>query len=113
MVPVRPEFVDLAKNAAAELSELQIRTDIDDRDESVDKRVRDAELNWIPYILVVGKREVSMKVFPVRRRRDGKQYEATLEELGKEIVSSTNGYPRMPLKLPELLSKRPGYRQIS
>jgi len=113
IVPVRPEFTDFCNDVAAKLGGSNIRADIDDRDETVDKRVRDAELNWIPYIAVVGKREKETGAFSVRRRLDGKQYTSQLSDLEKEILSSTEGYPRMPLRLPLHVSKRPGYKQLS
>ncbi len=112
LIPVKPDHLEFSKKAAFRLASASVRADIDDRDESVDKRVRDAELNWIPYILVLGKRETDTKVFTVRRRIDGKQYNSTLEDLENEISQSTSGYPRMALRLPVLVSKRPGYRQL-
>ena len=112
LIPVKPEFFDFSTSVAAKLADAQIRVDIDDRDESVDKRVREAEVNWIPYILVVGRREVSTNLFAVRRRHDGAQYNSSLSDLEKEITASTGGYPKMQLKLPVLVSKRPGYKQL-
>jgi threonyl-tRNA synthetase len=112
LIPVKPEFVDFSMNLTAKLADCSIRADIDDRDESVDKRVRDAELNWIPYVLVVGKKEATSDQLAVRRRIDGKQYNCGLADLEKEIVASAEGYPRMPMKLPVMLSKRPGYKQL-
>ena len=112
VIPLRPEFVGFATETASQLAAHNIRADIDDRDESVDKRVRDAELNWIPYIAVVGKREIEGNVVAVRRRSDGKQYNSTVPELAEDIAAGTKGYPSMPLKLPILVSQRPGYKQI-
>lgn len=112
LIPVRPEFLDFSMTLAAKLGELLVRTDLDDRDESVDKRVREAELNWIPYIVVVGKREATTDQLAIRRRRDGKQYNSSLADLQKEIAELTKGYPRLPLRLPVMLSKRPGYKQL-
>jgi threonyl-tRNA synthetase len=112
LIPVKPQFVELSRQLATELANHSIRVDIDDRDESVDKRVRDAELNWIPYIVVVGRKEATSGQLAVRRRADGMQYSCSTVELGKEIVASTTGYPLMPLKLPLLVSERPGYKQL-
>jgi threonyl-tRNA synthetase len=112
IIPLRPEFLEFANEVARKLAALNVRADIDDRDESVDKRVREAELNWVPFIAVLGKRELQAKLVAVRRRSDGKQYNVTLEELVKEISEATVGYPTMQLKLPVLLTKRPGYKQI-
>jgi threonyl-tRNA synthetase len=113
LIPVRPEFVDFSKNVVNRLSEARIRADLDDRDETVDKRVRDAEVNWIPYIVVVGKKEASTDLFSVRRRSDDRQYNSSLGDLEKEISVSTEGYPKMTLKLPVLVSQRPGYKQLA
>ncbi|MGP8068940.1 MAG: threonine--tRNA ligase [Candidatus Bathyarchaeia archaeon] len=112
VIPLRPEFVGFATETASQLATHNVRADVDDRDESVDKRVRDAELNWIPYIAVVGKREVEGHVVAVRRRRDGKQYNSTVPELVEDVAAGTKGYPSMSLKLPALVSQRPGYKQI-
>jgi len=113
VIPVRPEFLDYAEKMVDQLAASHIRADVDDRDESLDKRVREAELNWIPYIAVVGKREADANLVAVRRRLDGKQYNANVSELEKEIITSIAGYPAMPLKLPAKLSQRPGYKQLN
>ena len=80
------------------LLNIKVRADIDDRDESLDKRVREAERNWIPYIVVVGQREIATGTFAVRRRQDGAKYETSLTELEKEITELTKTYPSMPLE---------------
>jgi threonyl-tRNA synthetase len=112
IIPLRPEFLGFAKEVASKLAALNVRADIDDRDESVDKRVREAELNWIPFIAVLGKRELDAKLVAVRRRSDAKRYNATVEELAKEVSDSTAGYPTMQLRLPVHVTMRPGYKQI-
>ena len=112
LIPVKPDLIEFTKTVAQELTRLRVRTDIDDRDESLDKRVREAERNWIPYIVIIGQREMSTRSYAVRRRKDGAKYEATIAQLEKEISELTEGYPRSPLQLPELVSKRPGYKQM-
>ncbi|MGA3405657.1 MAG: threonine--tRNA ligase [Candidatus Bathyarchaeia archaeon] len=112
LIPVKPDMNEYTIKVAKELAELRVRTDIDDRNESLDKRVREAERNWIPYIVIVGQREMSTRSYAVRRRQDGAKYEITLAGLEKEISELTKGYPRMPLRLPELVSQRPGYKQM-
>jgi len=111
-IPVKPDLVQYTKTVAEELSRHQVRADIDDRDESLDKRVREAERNWIPYIVIVGQREVSAKSYSIRRRHDGAKYVATVDELANEIRELTKEYPKPSLKLPNLISKRPGYKQM-
>jgi len=113
LIPVKPEFLEYSQKLVDQLTASHVRADIDDRDESVDKRVRDAELNWIPYVAVVGKREVDANSVALRRREDGKQYNANLSDLKKEIIAFTAGYPTIPLKLPVKVSQRPGYKQLN
>ncbi|MGA8858041.1 MAG: threonine--tRNA ligase [Candidatus Bathyarchaeia archaeon] len=113
LIPVKPEFLEHAKKLADQLAASHVRADIDDRDESLDRRVRDAELNWIPYVAVVGKREVETQMLAIRRRTDGKRYNVGLPELVNEIVGHSAGYPVMSQKLPTLISQRPGYKQLT
>ncbi len=112
LIPVKPEFLDFATKIITELAAHLIRADIDDKDESVDKRVRSAEKSWIPYVIIVGKKEATSDQLAVRRRTDGKQFACTLTELEKELTTSTQGYPHTSLKLPPLLSQRPAYKQV-
>jgi len=112
LIPIKPEFTNFALNIAAELAKSQVRADVDDRNESLDKRIREAELNWVPYIIVIGQREVTTNRYSIRRRHDNAKYEATISDLKTEITASASGYPNMPLKLPTLISKRPGYKQL-
>jgi threonyl-tRNA synthetase len=112
LIPVKPDLLEFTMTTAKELANFKIRVDIDDRDESLDKRIREAERNWIPYIVVVGQREMATKTFAIRRRQDGARYEKNLTELQQEIAELTKGYPSMPPRLPLLVSKRPGYKQI-
>jgi threonyl-tRNA synthetase len=112
LIPIKPEFLESSKHFAKELADSHIRADIDDRDESVDKRVRESELSWIPYIVVVGKREIESNMLSVRRRKDGKQYTANLKELAGEILATVNGFPTLALKLPVQITQRPGYKKL-
>jgi len=112
LIPVKPEQIEFTMSVARKLADFKVRADIDDRDESLDKRVREAERNWIPYIVVVGQREITTGSSAVRRRQDGAKYETSLTELQKEILELTKTYPSIPLRLPLLVSKRPGYKQL-
>jgi len=112
LIPLRPEFVEFTRQIATRLGQNNVRADIDDRDESVDKRVREAELNWIPYIAVIGRREVESNKIAIRRRSDSKQYTASESDLVREISELIVGYPSMPLRLPQNISQRPGYKQL-
>jgi threonyl-tRNA synthetase len=108
IIPVGKQHTDLCEKIATELSIKQIRTDIDDRDESVGKKIRESETEWIRYTLVVGDKELRSEKYTVRDRNEKIQRkDVKLEELVNEIKSQTNDKPYLPLNLPKNLSNRP------
>jgi len=106
LIPLKEEFLDLAKKISDLLSKNDIRVDIDDRNESIGKRIRDAEKEWIRYILVVGEKETISKL-TVRDRNTSNEREMHSDELINEIHSQINDKPSSSLNLPLLVSKRP------
>src|SRR5689334_8642365 len=108
LISITRQHLVLCEKIAAELSGKQIRTDIDDRDESVGKKIRDSETEWIHYTLVIGDKEMrTEKKFVVRDRNAGKRLEITLQELVDKINVQTKDKPYLPLNLPRHLSQRP------
>jgi threonyl-tRNA synthetase len=110
MIPVTREFLSYADELAGRFNDARVRTDVDDSDETVQKRVRDAEMFWIPYIIVVGAREKSATKLPIRVRETSDQRKMSVEELVTEIREKTKGYPFRPLTVPLHVSVRPVYR---
>jgi len=110
IIPVSNKYIDYALGLAEKLEKMSIRVDVDDREETLQKRIRDAEINWIPYIIVIGEKELNMNKFPVRIREINAQKTMSIEEIGNEIKSKTLGYPFKPLTLPKLVSMRPLYK---
>lgn len=114
LIPVSQKFIDLANGFAAKLEESQIRVDIDDREESVGKRIRDAEKEWVPYIIVIGeKEEADRSKLSVRVRAAGTTLDTSMESITGEIKKECAGKPFVPIPLPKLLSKRPSFETIS
>lgn len=107
IIPVKDEFLSYCMDLAKKFQSNHIRTDIDDRTESVGKRIRDAEIEWTPYILVVGEKEISQNHLNVRTREQGKQFQIILDDLIEEIKQKIGDKPYLPLNLPYLISKRP------
>ena len=83
-----------------------IRVDIDDRDESVGKKIRNAAKEWIPYIFVIGDKEVETGKFQVTVRETGEKVDMTAEELIAEINEKCAGKPFRRLPLPKDISRR-------
>jgi len=111
IIPISNELLDYSIKIAKKLEEAKIRVDVDDRDETLGKKIRDAEKSWIPYIAVIGKKELENNVLSVRIRGKKNIVILKVDELIKIIKDETTGYPWKPLPMPMLLSKRPIYRK--
>ncbi|RLE57982.1 MAG: threonine--tRNA ligase [Thermoprotei archaeon] len=112
VIPVSSEYVKFACEIADELERHGFRVDVDDRDETVSRKIREAEVSWIPYIVVVGKKELESGRLSVRIRGVGVK-ELSLPELIKLLEEEVKGYPRTEIKLPRFLSRRPRYKTSS
>ena len=110
IIPVTRDFLPHSDEVAKVLNDGRVRADVDDSDETVEKRVREAEMLWIPYIIVVGAREKGAAKLPVRIRETGTQRSMSMEELTSEIKQKTTGYPFRPLTVPLHVSTRPAYQ---
>jgi threonyl-tRNA synthetase len=86
IVPVRDDFAREARGLADELRRAGLRAGVDDRPETVGKRIRDAELEKVPYVVVWGERE-SREALAVRRRR-GEQSAESLDALLEELKAA-------------------------
>lgn len=107
IIPVKPEFLDYCNNLADKLTENSIRVDVDDRNESVGKSIRDAETEWIRYILVIGEKEINATIFSVRNRKEKDPRNLTLEQLISEITTETKGKPYLRMNMGRSVAKRP------
>ncbi len=107
VVSVGKEHVQHCDSIMSQLASSQIRADLDDRDESVGKKIRESETEWIRYTVVVGDKEVASGKLVVRDRLEGKQREMTMQELIDEVRAQTKDKPYLPLNLPRYLSARP------
>lgn len=106
LIPVGHDFVGDCERLA---SQLDARVDIDDMDDKVGKKIRNAEMEWINMIIVVGDKERISGSYPVRLR-SGEQRSMTLDQLKAEVEKLSTGYPKAKLPLPVHLSKRPIFR---
>ena len=71
VLPVADRHLDYARQVTADLREAGLRADVDERSESVGRKIRDAELRKVPYMLVTGDREAGQEAVSVRRHREG------------------------------------------
>ncbi|OYV10498.1 MAG: threonyl-tRNA synthetase [Methanosaeta sp. NSP1] len=111
IIPVAERHQDRALQIA---SELGLRTDIDDRDETVGKKIRDAGREWIPYVVVIGDEEQASGELTVTVRSESTpkspaKVKMSAEDLRARISAETAGKPRRRLPLSMLLSERPKF----
>jgi threonyl-tRNA synthetase len=107
LIPVSQDYLANCKQIAQSFKGVA-RVDIDDREESVARKIRDAEHEWIPLNLVYGAKELQSGKLSVRIRNEEEALLA-LEELKAKIIQELEGYPFLPLPLPLLVSKRPKF----
>ena len=110
IIPVHEDTLPYATHLAEMMGKRMVRADIDERNESLGKRVREAEKEWIPYVLVVGSKESAAGIegaVPVRDRRVGGMRDMTVDELISGIREEVRGKPWAMLNQPRLLSRRP------
>jgi threonyl-tRNA synthetase len=109
LIPISDRFSGHTEKMAQEIEDSCIRVDIDERPMTLQKRVREAEMEWVPYIVVVGQKEVKSGLLPVRDRTTSERRVVKLEQLISDIKGLTRGKPFKPLPLPKQLSKRPQF----
>ena len=110
LIPLNPkdeQQMALAEKTAHVLETNLIRVDIDDRDISLGRRIRDAAREWIPYIGVIGDREVKTGTINVTIRRTNDRIALKPEELLQKVLEDVKGYPRVQQTLPRYVSRRP------
>lgn len=71
VLPISEKFNDYAHSVADRLNALDIRTQVDDRNEKIGKKIRDNELKRIPYMLIVGEKEAENDEISVRKQGEG------------------------------------------
>jgi len=114
IIPINEDFYSECEKITEEIARHNIRVDWDDRPLTMQRKIREAEMEWIPYIVVIGKEEVSTGLLAVRDRRlvgEQKIRKMRLEDLIDEIKKETSGKPFKPLTMPAALSKRPRFHR--
>lgn len=112
VIPVSERFYEDSEKITERIESFGIRVDLDDRPLTMQRKVREAEMEWIPYIVVIGEKEIKLDALTVRKRealKHPKIAEMKLGELENEIRAETKGKPFRPLTLSRNLSKRPRF----
>ena len=79
VLPISEKFVDYAKKVEKELVNAGVRVEVDESNEKLGYKIRQCELQKVPYLLIVGEKEVADGVVSVRKRKDGDKGSMTVQ----------------------------------
>lgn len=95
ILPISDKFMDYAQAVQKQLKKAGVRVEIDDRQEKIGKKIRDTELMRVPYMLVVGEKEMNENQLSVRRQGKGdlgsQDIKAFVEMIRDEIENRKSG----------------------
>jgi threonyl-tRNA synthetase len=120
ILPISDEFLEAAKELRMQIrakSDAGVRVDIDDRVEGISRKIRDAEKDWVPIIVVLGEREKAAGQFQPRFRRSelvgdgGPAPSYGVDALVALSDKNMEGKPFLEMTLSEYMSMRPPFRR--
>ena len=85
MLPISDKFLDYAKSIHTRLRKAGIRSSVDDRSEKIGKKIREAEIQRVPYMLVVGEKEMEEGKASVRRQGKGDLGAKSLDDIISDL----------------------------
>ncbi|HLO70646.1 MAG TPA: threonine--tRNA ligase [Flavipsychrobacter sp.] len=88
VLPISDKFGEYAEQVAKALKAEGIRAEVDDRNEKIGKKIRDTELMKVPYMLVVGEKEMNEGMVAVRKHGEGDKGTLPLQEFITEITNT-------------------------
>jgi len=86
VLPISDKFVPYAREVMAKLLKYGVRVEVDDRSEKIGKKIREAELSRVPYMLVVGEKEMNEGMLSIRRQGKGDTGSQSVDEFVKNII---------------------------
>ncbi len=90
ILPISEKFHDYAEKVQSMLKNYDIRSHVDFRSEKTGRKIRDAEIQRIPYMLIVGEKEESTNTLSVRRQGEGDKGTLSVEDFAKIITDEVN-----------------------
>ena len=111
IIPVSLKYITYCEKI---LNSINYRVDIDDREITLNKKIRDAGREWIPFTIIIGEKEINNNNINVIIRSmstlsNSFNKEMSIDELNNLINNKTKDYPYMSLPLQKYLSKRPKF----
>ena len=87
VLPISDKFLPYAQTILQSLKNADIRAEVDDRNEKIGKKIRDTELTKVPYMLVVGEKEMNENKVAIRRQGKGDIGVKGIDEFLNEIIT--------------------------
>jgi len=110
IIPVADRYLPTSRELCNKISQQCLRVDIDDREATVGKKIRNGETEWIPFLLVVGEKEKHSSRLSVRSRYCQEQKDMTIQEFVETARQKQGNKPFRPLTLSRYLTERPSFR---
>lgn len=92
VLPISDKYLDYGKNVCAQLRSHGIEATVDERPEKIGKKIRDTELRKVPYMLVVGEKEMNDGAVAIRRQGQGDQGTKPLAEFTDQVLQEIAEY---------------------
>ena len=87
VLPIADRHADYARRVAGRIAQEGLRVEVDERTESVARKIRDGELRKAPYMLVVGDREADAAEVSVRRHRQGDRGSVSVDDFARDAAA--------------------------
>ena len=94
VLPISDSQKEYAEKIVEKLSKEGLRVEIDDRQEKIGYKIREAQLQKVPYMLILGEKEVESKSVGVRSRKDGDIGAMEADEFVNKIKEEINNFTR-------------------
>lgn len=107
LIPIADRHITRSKEIT---SQIKARVEIDDRNETIPRKIRDAEMNWVPFIGVIGDKEAENNTISIRERGVKDQRVMKIGEFQSMLNQLQGNKPFEPMGWPDLLSKQPHFR---
>jgi threonyl-tRNA synthetase len=92
ILPISDKFLDYGKEVYSTLKQHDIAVTLDERPEKIGKKIRDTEIRKVPYMLVIGEKEMNEKTVSIRRQGQGDQGAKSLTDFSRQIVEEIKEY---------------------
>ncbi len=110
LLPINDKFHEHAENIASKLKRYNVRVEIDDRGERLGRKIRDAQKNWVPFVIVIGENEVQNDVYSLKARDGNEIKNMSLKNIIEFLMKEQNGMPFRKINLNMNLSRQPVFR---